>query len=122
MNRQFIQNNVIDKYAICLPDDFIEFMSDEKRHMYEHCVFDIDDEKYEIRFFLDYSDIKSLTSVEYFMKNTKKKILPFAKDSFDNYFCINVENSMVYLWDQEEDLYYLLADSFEEILDMIGEQ
>ena len=57
-------------------------------------------------------------TADFFQTKTRGKIFPIAKDSGDNYFCINIENDAVYYWDKEEDKYYLLTENFKQFIEV----
>lgn len=78
--------------------------------------FFMNDTEYEVRYFLsfnegDYNEIR--TPMKAFLQETEGKIVPFAKDSGDNYYCLHVETGKIYYWENEENLYYNIADTFE---------
>lgn len=75
--------------------------------------------EYEIRCFLsfnegEYNSIRK--PLDFFQKETKGKVIPLAKDSADNYFCMNLETEKIYFWDKDDNLYYNIADNFEEFI------
>lgn len=111
-----------DKYEIDFPKNMISFFEDNNGGTPLKKEIVIDDEEYEIRCFLsfnndEYNSIKK--PLETFQTNTKGKIVPIAKDSGDNYFCINLDNEKVYYWIQEENRYYVLAENFENFIGYI---
>lgn len=78
--------------------------------------------EYEIRCFLSFNEgeYNSIDKpAETFQRQTKGKIIPLAKDSGDNYYCLNIEKGSVYYWDKEDNEYYILADNFTEFISYI---
>lgn len=88
----------------------------------KHNLISVNSKEYEIRCFLSFNDDeynsikKPLAS---FQEETNGKMVPFAKDSGDNYYCLNVENGKVYFWDKDDDLYYMLTESFESFIELL---
>ncbi len=48
-----------------------------------------------------------------FLRKTKGRIVPFAIDSEDNFYCYNNETGKIYYWSSDLDEYSLLVDSLE---------
>lgn len=108
-----------ERYGISFSNEFIDFFSENNGGIPFKKEILVDDEEYEVRCFLsfhesDYNNIFKPT--DFFQKQTKGKIFPIAKDSGDNYFCMNVDNNNIYYWDKEENKYYLLKESFNEFI------
>ncbi len=117
-----IINSYEEQYKIEFPKEMIDFFDENNGGIPLKKEIVVDGEEYEIRCFLSFNDneynsIKK--SLETFQNNTKGKIIPIAKDSGDNYFCLNVENKKVYYWDHEDNKYYRLAESFNEFISLI---
>lgn len=107
------------KYQFAFPESVIDFFVNNNGGNPIKKEFAVNNTVYEIRCFLsfqdgDYNEI--YTALESFQKETNGKILPLAKDSGDSYYCLNVETENIYYWDKEENLYYKLADTFEEFI------
>ena len=51
---------------------------------------------------------------------TKGKIAPVAKDSGDNYFCINIDTGNIYYNDNSDGLYYKLFDKFSDLVKVLS--
>ena len=82
-------------------------------------MIEISGDEYEIRCFLSFNsgEYNSIDiPLESFQKETHGKMIPIAKDSGDNYYCIHVETNKIYYWDKDEYLYYNLAESLETFL------
>lgn len=82
-------------------------------------------ESYEIRVILsvDKNDESCYIKepLDYFLGKTNGKIVPIAKNSGGNYYCINNETGKVYYWSPDEDLYYGIAETLEEFVDVCSE-
>lgn len=105
-----------NKYNTKIPKILKEFFRKNNGGIPLKKEFTVGDTDYEIRCFLsfnddDYNSIES--SMKSFQEETKGKIIPFAKDSGDNYFCLNIETGKVYYWENEQNLYYNIAETFE---------
>lgn len=76
-----------------------------------------DGEEYEVRKILSLDDEDKYYGwrqpLLYFLTQTKKKIIPIAVDSGDNYYCVNNDSGFVYYWSCEDDKYFKVADSLE---------
>ena len=107
------------KYGISFSDEFIEFFYENNGGVPFKKEILIDEEEYEVRCFLSFheEDYNSIfQTADFFQTKTKGKIFSIAKDSSDNYFCMNVDNDSIYYWDKEEKQYYLVVESFEEFV------
>lgn len=118
---KLVDPNRIDEigmlYGIKFESDFKEFIMKNNGGIPINSSVLINGKEYEIRCFMSFNkdEYNSIDlAIESFQKETKGKIYPIAKDSGDNYFCINRENGKVYFWNKDDNLYYRLTDSFQE--------
>ena len=108
-----------NKYGFKLPLEVAEFFNLNNGGTPDDRYFVAEEEEFELRSFLSFNegDLNSIYKpMEYFQKNTKGKIIPLGYDSFDNYFCMNLENGCIYFYDHEDELYYRIFDSFAELI------
>ena len=108
-----------DKYDIEFSKDFISFMKLNNGGIPLKKQVELAGDLYEVRCFLSFFDDEYNSigkPLESFQKKTKGKIIPFAIDSGDNYFCLNLDTEKIYYWDREDDLFYLLSNSFTEFV------
>lgn len=107
------------RYSITIDSDIKVFFDFNNGGVPTKNKFIIKNQEFEIRCFMSFND-NEYNSIEkpfdFFQKNTKGKVYPIAKDSGDNYYCINVENKKIYYWSVDDNEYYFLADSFSEFL------
>lgn len=104
-----------DKYDIVFPKQFKRFFSENNGGIPLKKEIKINGMEYEVRCFLSFKEgeYNSIAKpLDVFQKATNGKIVPFAKDSSDNYYCINLDNDKVYYWEKEENCYYALKDNF----------
>lgn len=111
-----------DKYEFDLPKELKSFFQENNGGIPKKRVFTIKGEEYEIRCFLSFN-IGEYNSIDLpmqsFQEETKGKIVPIAKDSGDNYYCIHVENGKIYYWDKDDNLYYCIAEDFGELIEYL---
>lgn len=108
-----------NKYGIKFPAEMVEFFGLNNGGTPDHRYFFAEEEEFELRSFLSFNEGEHNSihkPLEYFQKNTKGKIVPLGYDSFDNYFCLNVETGIIYFFDHEDELYYRIFDSFSELI------
>ncbi len=122
INDDSIIERLEDKYDISFPKSIREFFLNNNGGTPLKKEITVNGTEYEIRCFLSFNDdeynsIKKPLAT--FQENTHGKIAPVAKDSGDNYFCLNVENEKVYYWDKDENMYYNLADSFDDFIKLL---
>ena len=108
-----------DKYEIDFPDEFKSFFKYNNGGIPKKNVFEVKGKEYEVRCFLsfnenEYNSIKS--PLASFLEETKGRIVPAAKDSGDNYYCLNIETGKVYFWNKDDGLYYCIAENFNEFI------
>lgn len=112
--------DIEDKYNISFPTEMIEFLKINNGGVPNNRYFKgNDEEEYELRYFLSFNANEHNSihmPIEYYQKQTKGKIAPFAADSFDNYFCIHLETGAIYFQPQEEELFYKIFESFSELI------
>ena len=108
-----------DKYEFDLPNELKDFFRENNGGIPNKNVFETKGKEYEIRCFLSFNDgeYNSIKApLASFQEETQGKIIPIAKDSGDNYYCMNKENGKIYYWDKDDNLYYCIADSFGEFI------
>lgn len=112
---------ISNSYGIEFDKDFIDFIEINNGGIPKTNSIEVGGKEYELRCFLSFNS-GEYNSIELplksFQEETKGKIYPIAKDSGDNYFCINKENGKVYFWDKDENLYYKLVDSFADFVSL----
>lgn len=111
-----------DKYELDLDGSFKEFFQYNNGGTPRKKNFEIGNDEYEVRCFLSFNDdeYNSIRKpLESFQEETHGKIFPFAKDSGDNYYCLNVETGAVYFWSVDDEKYYKLTESFTEFVDLL---
>ena len=110
--------DVANDNDIVIRQDIIDFLKMNSGGYPINDVVKFNGEEYEIRVFLSLDDSDAnyyiKKPLEYFLKNTKGKIVPIGIDSGDNYYCVNNENGKVYYWSSSEDSYYYIAESIDE--------
>lgn len=111
-----------DKYAFDLPKELKCFFQENNGGIPKKKVFTARGGEYEIRCFLSFNrgEYNSIDlPIQSFQEETKGKIVPIAKDSGDNYYCINVETGKIYYWDKDDNLYYCIAEDFGELVEYL---
>ena len=81
--------------------------------------FSAQGDDYELRCFLSFNaeDYNSIfLPLASYQQETKGKIVPFAKDSADNYYCMHVETGEIYYNDNDDGLYYKIFASFADMI------
>ena len=117
-----IMKEVEQNYNIIIPDYIKTFFAMNNGGIPIKKELCITDEEYEIRCFLSFNkeDYNSIYQpLENFMKQTKGKIFPIAKDSGDNYYCINLKTEEIFIYVCETNLYYKLFNNFAEMINLI---
>ena len=118
-----VVNNTIwteteNKYQIKIRQDIQQFLTANSGGFPIKDIIIVDGEEYEVRVFLSLDSNDKNYYIEkplnYFLENTKGKIVPIGIDSGDNYYCVNNENGKVYYWSSSEDSYYYIAESIDE--------
>ncbi len=113
------------EYGFKFEEDVKSFFMENNGGIPEQNMIEVNGEEYEVRCFLSFNsgEYNSIDiPMDSFQKETHGKIIPIAKDSGDNYYCIHIENGKVYYWDKDENLYYNLADSFGTFLEYFNER
>lgn len=108
------------KYGFKFDENIKSFFKENNGGIPEQNTIKVNGKEYEVRCFLSFNsgEYNSIDMpMDSFQKETHGKIIPIAKDSGDNYYCIHTENEKVYYWDKDENLYYNLADSFMAFLE-----
>ena len=112
-------DRIEDKYDIYFSEDFKKFFRENNGGIPKKNIFNVNGKEYEIRCFLsfnegEYNSIRK--PLAWFQEKTYGKIVPVAKDSGDNYYCVNLETEKIYFWDKDDNLYYCVAESFAEFI------
>lgn len=98
--------DVANDNDIVIRQDIIDFLKMNSGGYPINDVVKFNGEEYEIRVFLSLDDSDAnyyiKKPLEYFLKNTKGKIVPIGIDSGDNYYCVNNETGKVYFWSSGE--------------------
>lgn len=109
-------------FSISIRTDIKEFLEKNSGGFPEKDIIVADGEEYEVRVFmsLDESDENYYIQkpMNYFLKNTKGKIVPIGIDSGDNYYCVDNETGKVYYWSAGEDSYYYIAESLNVFIEL----
>ena len=106
--------------GISLPTSMVAFFKQNNGGAPINNIFEIDGSEYELRYFLSFNedDFHSIFKpLESFLDDTNREIVPFAKDSFDNYYCINISNNKIYFWDKDTDMYNEISKDFDEFIE-----
>ena len=113
------------EYSILIRDDIKAFLKQNSGGDPIKGIISIHGDNYELRNFLSVNKEDEYFGIEkpmnYFLTNTKGKIVPIGLDSGDNYYCVNNETGKVYYWSAEENQYYCLTDSLEEFVKLFHE-
>ena len=113
--------DVANDNDIVIRQDIIDFLKMNSGGYPINDVVKFNGEEYEIRVFLSLDDSDAnyyiKKPLEYFLKNTKGKIVPIGIDSGDNYYCVNNETGKVYFWSSGENQYYCIGDSLERFVE-----
>ena len=120
-----VVNNTIwteteNKYQIKIRQDIQQFLTANSGGFPIKDIIIVDGEEYEVRVFLSLDSNDKNYYIEkplnYFLENTKGKIVPIVIDSGDNYYCVNNENGKVYYWSAGENQYYCISESLEAFI------
>ena len=120
-----VVNNTIwteteNKYQIKIRQDIQQFLTANSGGFPIKDIIIVDGEEYEERVFLSLDSNDKNYYIEkplnYFLENTKGKIVPIGIDSGDNYYCVNNENGKVYYWSAGENQYYCISESLEAFI------
>ena len=112
-----------DKYDLDLDKSFKDFFKENNGGNPKKRSFEIGSDEYEVRCFLSFNDdeYNSIRKpLQSFQDETHGKIFPFAKDSGDSYFCLNVESGAVYYWSVDDEKYYKLTDTFDDFVKILS--
>lgn len=105
-----VVNNTIwteteNKYQIKIRQDIQQFLTANSGGFPIKDIIIVDGEEYEVRVFLSLDSNDKNYYIEkplnYFLENTKGKIVPIGIDSGDNYYCVNNENGKCTIGVQE---------------------
>ena len=105
------------KYDLLLPEMVKTFFVDNNGGTPKKNYVLFDDEEYEVRFFLSFNmddNYSIYKSSDYFMKRTKRRLIPCAIDSGDNYYCFDKDTEKVYYYQASEDAFYAICDCISE--------
>jgi hypothetical protein len=117
-----IFTNAEKNYSVKIDDDIKAFVKENSGGYPVKDIIISDGEEYEVRVFLS-ADIEDKNycikkPMDFFLNNTKGKIIPIGIDSGDNYYCVNNETGKVYYWSAGENLYYCIAENLEKFVEM----
>lgn len=103
------------KFSVAVRNDIKDFLKVNNGGYPKEDIIIVKDSEYEVRVFLSLDRNDNNYCIEkpldYFLSNTKGKMVPIAIDSGDNYYCVNNETGKVYYWMANSDCYYLIAGS-----------
>ena len=109
-----------NKYQIKIRQDIQQFLTANSGGFPIKDIIIVDGEEYEVRVFLSLDSNDKNYYIEkplnYFLENTKGKIVPIGIDSGDNYYCVNNENGKVYYWSAGENQYNCISESLEAFI------
>lgn len=119
-----LQNDYgISAHRTTLAKDIVALQKFEIENSGGYPIKDIivsDGEDYEVRVFLSLDDANEYYSIkkplDFFMKNTKGKIVPIGIDSGDNYYCVNNKTGKVYYWCASENSYFCISASLSDFI------
>lgn len=102
-------------YKFRLGEDVKNFFTKNNGGIPKRQIFKFKGKPYEVRCFLSFND-GEYNSIKLplasFQKETNGKMFPLAKDSGDNYYCLDLETGEVSYWSHDDDTYYPIANSF----------
>lgn len=110
-------------YGIKFPKEMIEFFLENNGGTPINKLFTADGKEYELRCFLSFNEDEYNSihkAIQSYQTETKGKIAPVAKDSGDNYFCINIDTGNIYYNDNSDGLYYKLFDKFSDLVKVLN--
>lgn len=113
----FEQNNNIK-----IPEELVSFFTENNGGTPIKNYFKIDEEEFEIRFFLSFNENDNygiFKPAKYLLNETKSKLVPFAVDSGDNYYCYNLENGKIYRTLSDEEGYLFICEKLDELLECL---
>lgn len=108
---------------IKIPNELAVFFRDNNGGIPQNNYFKIKDEEYEIRFFLSFNERDGYSIFKpgkYLLNETKGKLVPFAADSGDNYYCYNLENGKIYRTLSGENGYLYICEKLDELVKSIS--
>ena len=109
------------KYNMVFPEEVKNFFEENNAGVPQKMYISIDGDDYEVRSFLSFNEDDEYDiykPLDFFQTKTKGKIVPFAIDSGDNYYCYNKENGCVYFYASSEDKYYKLSNKFTDFINL----
>ena len=109
-------------YKIEFPNVMVDFFTANNGGIPANREFTVNGQEYEIRCFLSFNENEYNSihrAIDSYQKETNGKIVPIAKDSGDNYFCLNIETGNIFYNDNADGLYYKLFDSFSDLVDAV---
>ena len=106
------------KYDIKIKKGIVDFWKENSGGIPIKSYIMIDKHEYEVRRFLSLNKEDNYYGLEkpldFFLSQTKGKIVPIGVDSGDNYYCVNNETGKVYYWRASVDEYYCVAKNINE--------
>lgn len=120
-----VLTNAETKFSLKIRDDIKEFLRVNSGGYPLKDIIKTSDDEYEVRVFLSLNKENPNYYIEkpldYFLSNTKGKIIPIGLDSGDNYYCVNNEVGKIYYWSANDNQYYYIAESLEEFEYLFGQ-
>lgn len=116
---QLAIDNLARKYNIIFPEGFKSFFKENNGGIPKKTTITVSGTEYSIRCFLSFNEgeYNSIGKpLAWFQEKTNGKIIPIAKDDADNYYCLNVETGKIYFFDNDDDLYYYISETFPEFI------
>lgn len=108
------------KYGFVIPDDLESCIINNNGGRPTPKVFTTDaGAEYEVKSLLSYNEEDSeniYKVIDFFVKNYGTTVLPFARDSGGNYYC--VKNGKIVFWTQEME-FYSVCDSFSDFIKLL---
>lgn len=119
-----VLTNAEERYGIKIRDDIKEFLGVNSGGYPLKDIIKTSEDEYEVRVFLslnrDNANYYIEKPLDYFLNNTKGKIIPIGLDSGDNYYCANNETGKIYYWSASDNQYYYIAESLEKFAHLFG--
>ena len=119
-----IENNSVSDFesnkGIIIPEALKKLIESYNGGRPSKKIFVTDEgQEYEVKSLLSYneSDIENIYKVsDYFLTKYQKTILPFASESSGNYYCMNITNKSILLWNHENDEIKILASNLSDFI------
>lgn len=106
------------RYNINISEEYIQFIKNYNGGIPVKNIINIQYEEYEIRYFVSYNinDYNYIgEAFGWFLQETKKKMIPIAKDSGDSYYCYGIDSGEIFYWDREINSYKIIFKTINEL-------